>query len=192
MREAMRTEHTTTRQRLNGVDLATLTATLNAIKDDPKLGACHFRARNTWADGTRNRSTVSEFYGAGQEIPRPQPFTMGADEPAILAGDDMDANPVEHLLHALASCLTTSMVAHAAVRGIEIQELESELEGDIDLRGFLGLATEVPKGYTEIRVRFRVRARPEDVPRIKELAKFSPVFNTITQGARVEVDVALK
>jgi uncharacterized OsmC-like protein len=99
---------------------------------------------------------------------------------------------VEHLLHALASCLTTSMVAHAAVRGIQIEELESELEGDIDLRGFLGLAPDVPKGYTEIRANFRVKARPEDVPRIRELAAFSPVFNTLTQGARVSVEIELK
>jgi uncharacterized OsmC-like protein len=117
---------------------------------------------------------------------------MDADEPAILAGNDDGANPVEHLLHALASCLTTSMVAHAAVRGIEIEELESELEGDIDLRGFLGLALDVPKGYTEIRAKFRVKAKPEDVDKLKDLAKFSPVFNTITRGARVVVEVALK
>jgi hypothetical protein len=84
------------------------------------------------------------------------------------------------------------MVAHAAVRGIEIEELESELEGNIDLRGFLGLATDVPKGYTNIRARFRVKAKPEDVARIRELAVFSPVFNTITSGAKVEVDVTLK
>ena len=134
------------------------------------LGACRFRARNTWIDGSHNRSTVKGFYGARQEIAHKQTFTMDADEPAILAGDDEGANPVEHLLHALASCLTTSMVAHAAVRGIEIDALQSELEGDIDLRGFLGLATDVPKGYTAIRAKFRVNATPEDLPRIRELA----------------------
>lgn len=83
------------------------------------------------------------------------------------------------------------MVAHAAVRGIGIEELESELEGDIDLRGFLGLDLNVPKGYTEIRAKFRVKARPEDLGRIRELAKFSPVFNTITRGASVAIDVEL-
>lgn len=176
---------------LNGVDLDTLMGTVEAIKGDPGLGACRFRASNTWLNGNHNRSTVTGFYGARQEIAHRQTFTMDADEPAILAGNDEGANPVEHLLHALASCLTTSMVAHAAVRGIEIEELESELEGDIDLRGFLGLALDVPKGYTEIRVKFRVKAKPEDVERIKDLAKFSPVFNTITRGARVAVDVTL-
>jgi uncharacterized OsmC-like protein len=117
---------------------------------------------------------------------------MDADEPAILAGNDEGANPVEHLLHALASCLTTSMVAHAAVRGIPVEEVESELEGDIDLRGFLGLAPDVPKGYTDIRVKFRVKAKPEDLNMLRKLVTFSPVFNTISQGANVDIDVELK
>jgi uncharacterized OsmC-like protein len=121
-----------------------------------------------------------------------QPFRMDADEPAILAGNDDAPNPVEHLLHALASCMTTSMVAHAAVRGIEIQALESELEGDIDLNGFLGFDPKVPKGFTEIRVNFRVKAKPEDLPKLRELLNFSPVFNTLTQGSKVNVSVALK
>ena len=177
---------------INGVDVETLMETVTAIKNDPELGACHFRASNSWLSGNHNRSTVTGFYGAKQEIAHKQTFTMDADEPAILAGNDEGANPVEHLLHALASCLTTSMVAHAAVRGIEIEELESKLEGDIDLNGFLGLDANVPRGYTEIRASFRVKAKPEDLGRIRELAEFSPVFNTITQGANVAVNVELK
>jgi len=178
--------------RVNGVDLDVLGGTVNAIAEDPSLGQCKFRVRNRWVDGNHNRSTVTGFYGAKQEIAHKQTFTMDADEPAILAGNDEGANPVEHLLHALASCLTTSMVAHAAVRGIAIEELESELEGDIDLNGFLGLDENTPKGYTEIRAKFRVKADPRDVERIKRLAQFSPVFNTITQGAKVDVAVELK
>ena len=177
---------------VNGVDLDTLLATVGAIRQDPELGVARFRASNTWVDGNYNRSTVTGFYGAKQEIDHAQAFGMEADEPPILAGGDQAPNPVEHLLHALASCLTTSMVAHAAVRGIAIEELESELEGDIDLNGFLGLDPDVPKGYTEIRVRFRVKADPEDVDRIKALAEFSPVFNTVTRGAKVDVSVDLK
>jgi uncharacterized OsmC-like protein len=192
MKQAKQNEQMNSGGQVNGVDLDTLMATVGAIQADPELGASKFRARNTWLAGNHNRSTVSGFYGAKQEIAHQQTFTMDADEPAILAGHDQGANPVEHLLHALASCLTTSMVAHAAVRGIEIEELESTLEGDIDLRGFLGLDLRVPKGYTEIRANFRVKAKAEDLPRIRELAAFSPVFNTITQGARVAVDVRLK
>jgi uncharacterized OsmC-like protein len=117
---------------------------------------------------------------------------MDADEPAILAGNDEGANPVEHLLHALASCLTTSMVAHAAVRGIKIDELESEFEGDIDLRGFLGLDDTVPKGFTAIRAKFRVKADPADIETLRELANYSPVFNTLTNGTDVDVRVEQK
>jgi uncharacterized OsmC-like protein len=135
---------------------------------------------------------VTGFYGAKQEIAHKQKFEMDADEPPILAGDDEGANPVEHLLHALASCVTTSMVAHAAVRGIHLEEVESELEGDIDLRGFLGLANDVPRGYTDIRVKFRVKADPKDFARLAELAEFSPVFNTISQGARVDIQIERK
>lgn len=189
MNEAMRNEKAATPTRINGVDLDTLMGTVNAIKDDPALGASRFRASNTWLGGNHNRSAVTGFYGAKQEIAHKQKFTMEADEPAILAGNDEGANPVEHLLHALASCLTTSMVAHAAVRGIRIDELESELEGDLDLRGFLGLDPNVPKGYTAIRVKFRVKADPKDMDALQELTKFSPVFNTLTQGTQVDIMV---
>jgi uncharacterized OsmC-like protein len=177
---------------INGIEIDTLKATVGAIQAEPDLGACHFRATNKWLSGNHNRSTVTGFYGARQEIAHKQSFVMDADEPAILAGKDEGANPVEHLLHALASCLTTSMVAHAAVRGINIDELESELEGDIDLRGFLGLANDVPKGYTAIRARFRVKADSADLETLRQLANFSPVFNTLTSGTKVDVSVDLK
>jgi uncharacterized OsmC-like protein len=186
---AMAATHTNS---INGVDLDTLMETVGAIKADPELGIARFRASNTWLAGNRNRSAVTGFYGAKQEIKHAQTFHMEADEPPILAGQDEAPNPVEHLLHALASCLTTSMVAHAAVRGISIEELESELEGDLDLNGFLGLDPDAPKGYTEIRAKFRVKADPGDVEKIKSLAAFSPVFNTITRGANVEISVDMK
>ena len=191
MSNATRETQVEIQNRVNGVDIDTLGATVRAIRDDPEMGACRFRASNTWMDGNHNRSTVTGFYGAKQEMAHKQTFTMDADEPAILAGSDEGANPVEHLLHALASCLTTSMVAHAAVRGIEIEALESELEGDIDLRGFLGLDNRCPKGFTEIRATFRARGNPDDVEKLRELANFSPVFNTLTEGAAVKVDVNL-
>ena len=174
---------------VNGVNLDTLMDTVKAIKSDPELGASRFRASNRWLGGNHNRTTVTGFYGAKQEIAHMQKFQMDADEPPILAGEDRGANPVEHLLHALASCVTTSMVAHAAVRGIHIEEVESELEGDIDLRGFLGLADDVPKGYTDIRVKFKVKADAKDIDKLDELARYSPVFNTLTQSVPVSIAI---
>lgn len=174
---------------VNGVDLDILQGTVQAIEDDPELGKCRFRATNTWHGGTDNRTTVSGFYGAKQEIPHKQQFVMRADEPSILAGDDEGANPVEYLLSALAACITTSMVAHAAVRGIHIDSLESELEGDIDINGFLGLSRSTPKGYTDIRIRFRVETDTDNLEQLKELSSFSPVLNTLTQGTSVSIEI---
>jgi uncharacterized OsmC-like protein len=175
--------------RVNGIDLKILKETVSAIQNDPELGSCKFRARNKWIDANHNCTTISGFYGAKQEITHKQEFELHADEPPILAGEDQGANPVEHLLNALASCVTTSMVAHAAVQGIHIEELESELEGDIDLRGFLGLDPKVPKGYTNIRVKFKVKTDPENLKRLNSLAEFSPVYNTITHGAKVDIKI---
>jgi uncharacterized OsmC-like protein len=175
--------------RVNGMDVSVLKKTVSAIQDDPELGSCRFRARNKWIDAGHNCSTISGFYGAKQEMAHKQEFELHADEPSILAGEDQAANPVEHLLHALAGCVTTSMVAHAALRGIHIEALESELEGDIDLRGFLGLDSNVPKGYTNIRVKFRVKTDPENLKRLRSLAEFSPVYSTITQGAKVDIEI---
>jgi uncharacterized OsmC-like protein len=191
----MTSEHEQTRVHsttVNGIDLETLQGTVQAIDEEPELGKCRFRASNRWIGGNHNCTTITGFYGAKQEIAHKQTFELHADEPPILAGGDDGANPVEHLLNALASCVTTSMVAHAAVRGIHIEELESELEGDIDLRGFLGLSNDVPKGFTDIRIKFRVRADVDNMARLKRLTTYSPVFNTITQGANVDIQVEAK
>lgn len=187
-----RTQASTNDGTVNGIHLETLQGTVQAIEKEPDLGQCRFRARNTWMGGNQNRTTITGFYGARQEIAHKQTFELHADEPPILAGSDEGANPVEHLLNALAACVTTSMVAHAAVRGIHIEELESELEGDLDLRGFLGLSSDVPKGFTDIRVNFRVKTDVKNLERLKGLAAFSPVFNTITQGANVDIQVSAK
>jgi uncharacterized OsmC-like protein len=177
---------------VNGIHMETLQGTVHAIEQEPDLGKCRFRASNTWLGGNHNRTTITGFYGAKQEIAHKQQFELHADEPPILAGGDQGANPVEHLLNALAACVTTSMVAHAAVRGIHIEELESELEGDIDLNGFLGLADDVPKGFTGIRVNFKVKADIDNMERLKRLTAYSPVLNTITQGASVDIQVEAK
>ncbi len=177
---------------INGVSLKVLAETIDAIKKDPGLGRCKFRARNKWMGGTKNGTTVTGFYGARAEQKHALAFHMLADEPPILSGGDEAANPVEHLLHALASCVTTSLVAHAAVRGIHIEELESELEGDIDLRGFLGLANDVPKGYTNIRMKFRVKTDAENLKLLRRLSEFSPVYNTLSHGVNVDVEIGPK
>jgi len=116
-------------------------------------------------------------------------FMLEADEPEILAGQDHAANPVEHLLHALAGCLTSSMVYHAATRGIEIEELESRLEGELDMNGFLGLSSDVRKGYQNIRVTSRVKTNSENLDTLRELAEFSPVLDVVSHGTLVDLKV---
>ena len=186
----MQTEQTV--NKVNGVDVDVLQTTVSNIQQDPDLAKCKFHIKNKWLDANHNRSTITSFYGARQENEHKQPFELDADEPPILAGADEGPNPVEHLLNALAACVTTSMVAHAAVRGIQIEELESEVEGDIDLRGFLGLAPDVPKGYTDIRVKFKAKADAENMEQLRSLAEFSPVYNTLTNGVNVDIQVEPK
>lgn len=177
---------------VNGIDMDTLGETIEAIKSDPGLGKCRFHVRNKWMGGNHNRTTVSSFYAAREEHQHKRPFALDCDEPALLAGEDGGANPVEHLLNSLAGCLTTSIIAHAAVRGIHIEELESQVEGDIDLRGFLGLDESVPKGYTNIRVKFNVKADTANTERLKRLAEYSPTFNTLIHGVKVDVSIESK
>lgn len=175
---------------VNGVNVDGLFTTIESVKATPANAKFKFRIRNQWAGGSQNISTVGKFYAAGQELSRPKPFVLEADEPAILLGKDAAANPVEHLLHALAACLTTSMVYHAAARDIRIEEVESSLEGDIDLHGFLDLDRNVRMGYQGIRVAFKIKANvpDEQLQAIVELGtKHSPVFDSLTNGVSVSV-----
>jgi uncharacterized OsmC-like protein len=175
---------------LNGVAVDELLGTIEAVKTTPSIAKFNFRIRNNWKTGSRNCSTVAGFTGANQELSHPKSFTIEADEPAILLGKDMAANPVEYLLHALASCVTTSMVYHAAARGIRIEQVESTFEGDIDLHGFLDLDPRVRKGYQGIRVLFKVRANVTD-DELHEIVQLgtshSPVFDSLVNGVRVSV-----
>jgi uncharacterized OsmC-like protein len=173
----------------NGVDMDSLGSTVQAIKENPKLGKSKFRVHNLWISGGHNTTEVGKFFALGREIEHKRMFDLYADEPAVAGGKDEAANPVEHLLHALASCVTTSIVAHAAVNGIEIEELESQLEGDIDLRGFLGLDNSVPRGYQNIRISFKVKTDPNNIDKLRKLALFSPVYNSLTQGTYIELEI---
>lgn len=172
----------------NGVDVDALFATLAAIRKDPEIAEFRFRATNRWHGADCNVSTVTGFYGAKQEQPHAQPFVMECGEPPVLLGQDRGANPVEFLLNALIGCLTTTMVFHAAARSIEIEAVDSTLEGDIDLRGFLGISAEVRKGYREIRVKMRVKSKGS--PHVlRELAQYSPVYDVCSRALPVKVEV---
>src|SRR3954471_11435357 len=180
---------TTTR---NGVDTQVMYGTLAAITADPSLGRFRFRVHNRWIDGAHNRSTIKGFYGAGQEDgSRTQEFLLDAGEPAVLLGVDTGPNPAEALLHALAACLTTSLVYVAAARKVNLTEVESVLEGNMDVRGCLGVSDEVRNGFSDIRVRFTISgdAPEEKLREIVERAKArSAVFDMVSHGVPVTVE----
>jgi uncharacterized OsmC-like protein len=183
-------ENIEARSPVNGVAVDDLFATIDAVKKTPAIATFKFRARNEWLDGGHNRTTIQNFYGTQQENERKEPFVLEADEPPLLLGNDQAPNPVEYALTALAACVTTSIVYHAAARGIKIRSLESRLEGDIDLQGFLGLRKDIPRGYKEIRMFFKIDADApaEKLAEIVQLGPtYSPVFDTITRAVPVKV-----
>jgi uncharacterized OsmC-like protein len=177
---------------VNGVNVGQLFSTIDQVKVNPEIAQFKFRAKNTWVDGTHNRATIKDFYGALQEDDTRDPLIFELDEPPVLCGKNLGANPVEYLLVALSGCLTTSLVAHAAAKGIEVKKVESRYEGDLDLQGFLGLSEEVPVGFQNIRVYFKIEADLSEAEKedlIKMAQKYSPVFNTITKSAPVFVQL---
>ena len=177
----------------NGVDTQQLYATLDLIKQQPELAKFQFRATNRWIDGAHNRSTIRGFHAAGgEDESRTEEFQLDAGEPAILLGTDTGANPAEHLLHALAACLTTSIVYVAAARKVELTSVESTLTGDMDVRGALGVDEEPRNGFERISVSFRLtgNAPAEKLREVVERAKArSAVYDMVTNGVPVALEV---
>jgi uncharacterized OsmC-like protein len=177
----------------NGVDTATMFATLDAVSEQPEAGRFQFRAVNEWLGGAHNRSTVQGLFGAGQEdTSREVPFQIDAGEPPVLLGSNEGPNPAEAYLHALAACLTTSLVYVAAARGVVLSRVESSLEGDCDLRGALGLSDEVRNGFENIRVTFTIEgdADQETLRTLMERAhQRSFVFDCVSNGVPIDLQV---
>lgn len=175
----------------NGVDTAAMFGTLDLLAGQPELGRFVFRAANEWVDGAHNRSEIRAFYGAGAEdTSREHGWTLDAGEPAILLGTDTGPNPAEHLLHALAACLTTTLVYVAAARKVRLTRVRSQLEGEMDVRGCLGVDDEPRNGFERIGVRFEVEgdAPAEKLDEIVARAQArSAVFDMVTRGVPVEV-----
>ncbi|MCF8719881.1 OsmC family protein [Nitrospina gracilis] len=170
----------------NGVNVTRLQETIQAVSEQPDLAKFKFRAKNTWKNGSQNEVDLDGFYGTCQEHKHEKPFRFQADEPPVLLGKGEGANPVEYLLTALSSCMTTSLAYHAAAAGINLEKVESEYEGDIDLRGFLDLDPAVRKGYQEIRINFKVKS-DADKEKLQKLVEHSPVFDVVTNPTPVKV-----
>ena len=170
----------------NGVDVGQLMNVIGEINEDQDYAKFQFRASNQWINGGLSRSRIKEFHaGNTEDTTRNEAFTIDADEPLIAAGHDSAPNAMEYVLHALASCLTGSMVYHASVRGIGIDAVESSYKGDMDVRGLFGLAEDVRKGFNKVTVEMRVKSQAS-VDELTECAMFSPVFEMISKALPVE------
>ena len=187
------TSTTIEKPRRNGVDTATLFATLDAVKGTNEIAKFQFRARNTWVSGTHSRSTFSGFYGAMQEMQHKHDTVVDADHPAVLVGEDHAPTPVEYLLHGIAACLTAGIANIAAARGVDLEEVSSTVEGDVDLLGILGLGGgEVRNGYEQIRVTFHIKGDADDETLrglVEQSRRRSAVYDVLTNPTQVVIDV---
>lgn len=177
---------------MNGVDTPTLFATLDAVKGQPELAKFQFRATNRWQQGTHSRTRIESFSGAGGEHAHAREMTYDADHPQVLVGRDQAPTPVEFLLHALAACITAGIGNIAAARGVTLYEVESTVEGDIDLRGIFGHSSEVRNGYQQLRLSFKIKgdAPAEKLAELVEQSRArSAVYDVLTNGVPVVISV---
>jgi uncharacterized OsmC-like protein len=176
----------------NGVDTPKLFATLDAVRAQPELAQFQFRVTNRWISGTRSRSRMEPFKGVGTELAHKRTFEYDADHHEALVGTGEGPTPIEFLLHGLAACITAGVANVAAARGVTLTEITSRIEGDIDLRGILGLSPEVRNGYQKIRATFDIKgdAPAEKLREIVEQSRArSAVFDVLSSGVPVEVAV---
>ncbi|MBV7706008.1 OsmC family protein [Nocardia nova] len=177
---------------VNGVDVNQLAGTIDAVSADPSLARFQFRADNHWIDGGYSRTAIKGFYGTGREdTTRTEPFTLDSDEPPVLLGRNRAPNAGEYLLHALAACLTGTMIYHAAARGIAVKSLECAVQGELDLQGFLGLDGTVRPGYEQIRVAITAEGDFDDsqFAELAGLTRYSPVRDIVSNPVPVDIDV---
>jgi len=173
----------------NGVDVRQVMKVIGEIEADPGYARFQFRATNQWINGSISRSRVKEFFAGNEEdTTRNEAFILDADEPLIAAGKDSAPNSMEFILHALATCLTGTLVYHAAVRGIVIKSIESSYKGDMDVRGLFGLSAEVQKGFSKVIIEMRVKSQAS-VEDLTELAMYSPVYEMISNSLPTEFNL---
>jgi organic hydroperoxide reductase OsmC/OhrA len=123
---------------VNGVSVDKLFGIMDTIKTNSDIAKFNLRAKGNWISGAHTQTIVKDFYGSGQTHSRKETFVLEKDEPSVLLGTDTGANPGEYALAVLNGCLTSALVYHAAAKGIQIDEIETILNGDVDLRGYFG------------------------------------------------------
>ena len=177
----------------NGVNVDALLAAREALKGAPQAAKFTWRASCKWKNGTHSKTDVEGFHGLGEEQKHKTEFTFEADHPEIFASEDLGATPVEYVLVGLASCLTAGVAAVAQNRGIQLRSVEAQVEGTMDIRGILGVDSDVRNGYDEIKVTFKIDAdasRKDIEALVAQSQKRSAVFDVITNPTNVTVSVA--
>ena len=183
---------TETKNIVNGVDVDGIVNTVKAVTADPEIAKFRFRATNRLVEGGLNRTEIKEFHGAKQEHRTDKDaFVLHNDEPHVLLSQDKAPNPVEYVLHALLGCMTTTTTYHAAAKGIEIESIRSEIEGDLDLQGFLGMDPDIRPGYQGIRAKLVVKTKGSH-DEVAALHKLSPVYDIVSRPVPVQVDVVFE
>jgi uncharacterized OsmC-like protein len=179
---------TTERRAVNGGDVAALETAVETISGDSDVGMFTFRAETEWEDALKSVTTIDEFDQAGETV-HTREFTLRGDEPEQILGERTGPNAVELLLGALGSCLSVGYAANAAHMGIELDDLRFEMEGDVDLRGFLGISEDVRPGYESITCTVYVDADASEAE-LAELREHveatSPLMDVITNEVPVE------
>jgi len=173
---------------LNGLDVQALKETITYLGENPEMAQFKFRARNRWIDGNRNETSIDEFHALGEDHERAKTHVLNVDQPALILGQDTAPNPVELLLAALCSCITSTAVVHAGAEGVSIDQLSSEIEGSMNLEGYMGIDPEVRSGYNEIVLKLKARSSA-DSDRLMELVSKSPVLDVLRNGTRVKIDI---
>ncbi|MEW6268842.1 MAG: OsmC family protein [Thermodesulfobacteriota bacterium] len=174
-------------ERVNGIDVGALRAVIRDIAQDPAKGMVEFRVRSHWRGQTRSETRVEGYTIGGQRVPRS--FGIAVDEPFELLGENTAPNPQEMLMTALNACVMVGYVAGAAARGIQLEKLEIETHGELDLRGFLGIDPDVPAGYESVHYTVRIKGdgTPEQFREIHEtVLKTSPNYFNVSRPIRIE------
>ena len=177
----------------NGVDIDFLRGAREALTAEPEGARFTWRVSNTWVRGTHSHSTARGFFGLGEEQDRPQAFHVDADHPEVFASEDKGATPTELLLAALAGCLTAGVATVAQNRDIQLRSVTATLEGQMDLRGVLGIDSDVRNGYSDIKVTYDIDADAsrEDIEAlVAQSQKRSAVYDIVTNPTNVTVSVA--
>lgn len=175
----------------NGVDVERLGRTIEAITEEPAAGRFRFRAETEWTGGLQCVTAIDDFDQAGERI-HTREFRIEGDEPEQILGRRTAPNAVELLLAALGSCLSVGYAANAAAMDVELEELWFELEGDVDLRGFLGIDDDVRAGYDSVSCTVHVDtdASEEELAELRDRVEAtSPLMDTVTDAVPLETEL---